>query len=433
METGHIIKNFNNLATTPARTSLLTIAEAGYQSIKTSKVIRDSVVLNGDVLTVQGSDFNLKEYENIYVVGIGKCAYDSAVELESVLGERLAGGIVLDVRGGNDLKKIKNRIGTHPYPSDENVKYTKELLDMAEKVTEHDLVLMIISGGGSTLLCQPESHSVSDEKALVKYLFKAGATIEELNIIRKHISKARGGHLAAKYAHARVIGLLFSDVPGDDMSTISSAPSILDTTTVEDAKKVFKKYSAENSGFSIDDLFETPKDEDIFKNVNNFLILKNSTALEAMKKQAEDLGYVAKIKETKLQGEARVVGQELVNDIKTAKARTVHLYGGETTVTISGPGKGGRNQEMSLSALSVVDEDELLLSLASDGHDNTDFAGGIADKYTKGKAEDAKLNPKDFLYTNDSYTFFHSLQQGIVTGYTGANVADLIIVMKHER
>jgi glycerate-2-kinase len=433
MEEGHVIKNFNELATTPARTSLLTIAEAGYRSIKTSKVIRNAVVLENDVLSINENTYSLKEYKNIYVVGVGKCAYDSAVELEALLKEKLTGGVILDVRGGNGLKKIKCLVGTHPYPSDENVKHTAELLDFAKKVDEHDLVLMIVSGGGSTLLCQPEKHSVADEISLVKYLFKEGATIKELNTIRKHISKARGGQLATSYAHTTVAVLIFSDVPGDDLTTISSAPTILDETTLDDAKEVFAKYGADSSGFSVDFLFETPKDKELFKNIKNILILKNTTALEAMKKQAEDLGYTAEIKETKLQGEARVVAKELVEDIKMAKPRTVYLYGGETTVTISGPGKGGRNQEMSLSALSVVAEDELFASLASDGHDNTDFAGGIADKYTKGKAEDAGLNPEDFLYTNDSYTFFKSLQQGVVTGYTGANIADFVIVIKHER
>lgn len=429
----HIIQNFDDLATTPARTSLLTIAEAGYRAIETSKVVQNAILLAGQTLTVQGFSYDISEFENIYVLGVGKCAYDSAVVLEAILGDRITDGVVIDVRSEGGLKKIRAYTGSHPYPSAENVKYSKELLLLAEKATEHDLVLVVVSGGGSTLLCQPDTHTFADETGLVQHLFKAGATIEELNIIRKHLSKVRGGHLAAAAHPATVIAVLFSDVPGDDMKTISSAPTLLDKSTLEDARKVFSKYQAENSGFSIDHLFETPKDEDIFSKVKNVLILKNTTALEAMKVCAEGLGYTAEIKETKLQGEARVVGEELVHALRSVKARTVHLYGGETTVTITGPGKGGRNEELSLAALSIIAEDELLVSLASDGHDNTDFAGGIADKYTKGKAEDAKLYPKDYLYTNDSYSFFNSLQQGIKTGYTGANVADLVIAIKHER
>jgi glycerate-2-kinase len=428
-----IIQNFDELATTPARTSLLTIAEAGYRAIETSKVIRNAITVDGSILIVQGKEYNLAEYENVYVLGVGKCAYDSAVELEAILEDFITEGAVVDIRSSNTLKKITCHVGTHPYPSEENVQYTKHLLTIAEKATEHDLVLIIVSGGGSTLLCQPETHTHSDETALVKYLFKAGSTIDELNTIRKHLSKARGGHLAVKAYPATVISFLFSDVPGDDIRTISSSPTVYDESTLEDALAVFKKYQAENSGFSSDHFFETPKDKSLFAKVQNALILKNTTALEAMKVSAESLGYTAFIKETKLQGEARTVGQELVHALHSAKARTVHLYGGETTVTITGPGKGGRNEELSLSALSIIEEDELLLSLASDGHDNTPYAGGIADKYTRGKAEDAKLNPQDFLYTNDSFSFFHTLQQGIRTGYTGANVADLVIAIKHER
>ncbi len=429
----HIIKNFDELAVTPARTSLLAIAEAGYSAIKTSKVIRSAVLLSGNTLTIQDKTYNLGEYENIYIIGVGKCSYDSAVELENILGSRIKEGLIIDVNTKDELKIIQSRVGTHPYPSEENIKYTSELLAIANKATEHDLVLAIISGGGSTLLCQPRSHTHTEEKGLVQHLFKAGATIEELNIIRKHLSNARGGFIAKAANPATVVGLLFSDVPGNDIRTISSGPTVFDETTLEDAKYVFTKYNSENSSFSINHLFETPKDEKIFKNVHNALILKNTTALEAMKNCAEDLGYAVEIKETKLQGEARVVGEELVHALRTAKARTVHLYGGETTVTIIGPGKGGRNEELSLSAIPIIEDDELLVSLASDGRDNTDFAGGIADKYTRGRAEDAKLSPEDYLYTNDSYSFFHTLQQGIKTGYTGANVADLIIAIKHER
>ncbi len=429
----HMIKNFDDLAVTPARTSLLTIAEAGYKAIETSKVVRNAVILFENTLTVQDKVYNLNEYKNIYVIGVGKCSYDSAVELENILGDRIKEGIIIDVSVKDELKKIRCYAGTHPYPSEENIKYTNELLSIADKATEHDLVIAIISGGGSTLLCQPETHTHADEKGLVEYLFKAGATIEELNIIRKHLSKARGGYIANVANPATVVSLLFSDVPGNDIRTISSGPTVLDETTLEDALTVFAKYSSDNSGFSVKHFFETPKETSIFKNVHNALILKNTTALEAMKLCAEKLGYTVEIKETKLQGEARVVGEELVHALRAAKARTVHLYGGETTVTIVGPGKGGRNEELSLSAIPIIEDDELLVSLASDGRDNTDFAGGIADKYTRGKAEDANLNPNDYLYTNDSYSFFHTLHQGIKIGYTGANVADLVIAIKHER
>ncbi len=427
------IKNFDELATTPARASLLAIAEAGYDAIKTDTVIRSNVTRDGSILSIQSKSYDLSEYENVYLLGIGKCALDSAFELESILGSELTDGVILDVRRSEELKKVRSYAGTHPYPSEDNVTYTKELLSLAEKATEHDLVIIVVSGGGSTLLCQPETHTVADESGLVHFLFKAGATIEELNTIRKHLSKARGGFLAKTAYPATVIALLFSDVPGDDIRTIASSPTVFDESRLEDALRVFDKYDGESSGFLRDHFFETPKDESLFLTTTSTLILKNSTALDAMKECAQSLGYQAEVKETKLQGEARVVGQELVHALRMAKARTVHLYGGETTVTITGPGKGGRNEELSLAALPILEDDEIVVSLASDGRDNTDYAGGIADKYTRGKAEDAGLIPGAYLDTNDSYTFFHSLQQGVVTGYTGANVADLVIAIKHER
>ncbi len=429
----HIITNFEELATTPARTSILSIAEAGYRSIETDKVIRTNVILEDDMLTVGSKTYNLAEYGNIYILGIGKCAHDSAVELEAILGDRITEGVVVDVSTSDVLKKVRCLVGTHPFPSEENISHTRELLELAERATEHDLVIMVVSGGGSTLLCQPETHSYADETKLVEYLFRAGATIDELNTIRRHLSKARGGFVAQSVNPATLISLIFSDVPGDDIRVISSSPTVFDPTTLDDAFAVFDKYQADNSGFSREHFFETPKDESIFMRVQNELILKNTTALEAMKNQAEQLGYAAIIRETKLQGEARVVGEELAYELHSAKARTVYLYGGETTVTITGPGKGGRNQELSLAALPLLEEDELVLSLASDGHDNTDFAGGIADKYTRGKAEDKGLKSADFLFVNDSFSFFKSLEQGIRTGYTGANVADLVIAIKHER
>ncbi|MBP9760090.1 MAG: DUF4147 domain-containing protein [Candidatus Pacebacteria bacterium] len=431
IESERMIKNFDTLATTPGRTSLLTIVEAGLQAIQTPQVIRDAVQLAGDVLTVQGIAYNLHEYENLYVLGVGKCAVDAARELEQLLGERITEGVVVDVRQAEGLRRVRAYQGTHPYSSAQNAEYTRHLLDVAQKAGEHDLVLMIVSGGGSALLCQPETHTAVQEATLVEHLFKGGATIEDLNTVRKHLSKARGGHLATAAYPAEVVVLIFSDVPGNDLHTISSGPTVLDTTTLRDAKAIFEKYHVERCGFSDSHLIETPKVPAMFEHVHNLLVLTNETALTAMRVRAEDLGYTAFIRDTALRGEAREVATLIVEELHTAKPRTVLLYGGETTVTITGPGKGGRNEELALSALSILRNDEILTSVASDGRDNTDLAGGVADSTTRLFAEEQGRKPEDYLYTNDSFSFFHTLQQGIETGYTGANVADLVIAMKH--
>jgi glycerate-2-kinase len=425
------IKNFDALATSPERQTLLLLAEAGFAAIQTETVVRNNVSLVGNVLHVQGLTFDLSEFENLYVLGVGKCAGDAARELETILGDRISDGVILDVRPTEGLTTIKARVGTHPYPSEENVQYTREMLDLAERAGEHDLVLAIISGGGSALLCQPETHTVSDEMHLIKHLFKKGATIQELNTVRKHLSRARGGHLAAAVHPGTLVTLVFSDVPGDDLHTISSGPTILDLSTRGDALAVFEHHEGAKSGFDTEHFFDTPKDLELFKRVHNQLILTNKTALEAMKARAVELGYAGTIVSTRMQGEARDVAKQIVSRLHNEPARSVLLYGGETTVTITGPGKGGRNEELAAAAVSLLYEDELLTSLASDGRDNTEYAGGIADKLTREKLDLQGLRAEDFLFTNDTFSLFHTLRQGIETGYTGANVADLVIAIKH--
>lgn len=426
-----IVKNFDELAVTPARTSLLSIAEAGLQAIQTPRVVEREVSCDGDLLTIAGTAYDLTMYENLFVIGVGKCAGDAAMALESTLGERITDGAVLDVREAEQpLKHIRTLVGTHPFPSVQNITHTRTLLDIAERASDHDLVLVIISGGGSALLTQPKTHTAHDEAKLIEHLFKGGATIEDLNTVRKHLSEARGGHLAAAAFPAQVVSLIFSDVPGNDIHTISSGPTVLDESTLLDARAVLEKYHAERCGFDPAHLFETPKVETMFAHVRNELVLTNKTALEAMQKRAEELSYAVMIRDTDIRGEAREVGKLLSEELHATKPKTVLLYGGETTVTIEGPGKGGRNEELSLGALQHLAGHELVLSFASDGRDNTDFAGGIADAHTKMLADEASLDPENFLYTNDSFTFFHTLKQGVNTGYTGANVADLMIAMK---
>lgn len=431
-ETARTIQNLDALATTPARTSLLAIAESGYRAIRTADVIARAVQCADDTLTLHGTSYNLASYEHLYVICIGKCALDSARELERLLGERITDGVALDVRDGEPLTRVRAYVGTHPYPSKENVQYTREILTLAEKAGPHDLVLTVVSGGGSTLLCQPKSHTAEDEIDLVRHLFKKGATIQEINTVRKHLSEARGGGVAAAAYPAELAALIFSDVPGDDLATISSGPTVQDTTTRDDAVAVFRRYEVRDVGFEETHLFESPKDATVFANVHNELVLTNRTALEAMHARAEELGYTATIRETTLQGEARDVATRIARELHEAPPRTVWLYGGETTVTITGPGKGGRNEEFALGALIEGRDDELFLSLASDGRDNTEYAGAISDEVTRSLAREHEVRAEDYLYTNDSFSFFHTLHQGVVTGYTGSNIADVVIVMKHD-
>ncbi|TSA45504.1 DUF4147 domain-containing protein, partial [bacterium] len=385
-----------------------------------------------EILKVREKEFDLAGFERVFVVGVGKCAFEAGRALEEILGEKLTNGIVLDIHSGN-LKKIRTFVGTHPFPTTENVNATAEIIQLLSSLTERDFVIFVISGGGSTLLCQPKNLICQDEKDILTHLFKTGANIEEINTIRKHISLARGGNLAF-YAHlASSVALIFSDVSGGVMEFIASGPTVKDTTTVGDARTVIDKYLHESALKSvvISGLIETPKNDEYFNKITNILFLDNMTALEAMSAKAKESGFGPKIRTNVLDGEAREAGEKIALDIEKAEPKTVILYGGETTVTIKDDGKGGRNLEVVLGALGKIGENELILSLASDGRDNTDFAGALCDKITSEKAAKLGLKPEEFLKNNDSYSFFQKVGDYILTGDTGSNVSDLMIAIKN--
>lgn len=426
------IKNFQELATSDLRKTVLEIAEAGLEAIDTEKIIKESVRLENDKLFIKDKIFSLNKIGRIFVVGVGKCSLEAAAVLEDILDERVFDGIVIDVCGDKKLNKIKGCLGDHPFPTERNINATKEIISLLAGVKENDLVIFIVSGGGSTLLCQPTNFTCQNEKEVIECLFKAGAEIEEINTIRKHISFARGGFLA-KYAYpAQMVSLIFSDVPGDKTEFIASGPTVKDTTTVSDAKRILEKYNiCEKCGFLEESLIETPKEDKYFERVENVLIVSNQNILEAMKKKSEELGFSAKICSVCLSGEARKIGGKIIDELKKAPEKTVLLYGGETTVNIVGQGKGGRNQELALSALSFVGENEIIVSIASDGKDNTEFAGALCDTETKRKSEKLGLDIENHLNNNDSSRFFEKNGDYILTGDTGSNVSDLAIALKN--
>lgn len=425
------IQNHAELAAESAeRKPVLDILEAGLAAVDTETVIKKSVRVEGDTLFLGSRIVPFSEVDHLYVIAIGKCAFDASRALEEVLGDRLAGGISLDIQTG-PLSKIKSIQGDHPFTTDRNVFATAEIISFLKPLNERDFVIFVISGGGSALLCQPHLATAGDEASLIKALFKAGATIQELNTVRKHFSNARGGFLAQWAYPAKSFSLIFSDVPGDDVQFISSGPTILDRTTVEDAKAILAKYGL--GGTYDHALLETPKDAEIFERADHMMAVSNRIALEAMAEKAKEYGLKTEIRTTTLQGEAREIGVKILKELHEAAPDTALFYGGETTVTIQGSGKGGRNQEMSLAGLAEVAPDEILVSLASDGHDNTDAAGGMCDIVTKNKAVERQLVPETFLNDNNSYEFFTALNETILTGDTGSNVADLIVVIKKSQ
>lgn len=427
----HLIKNFEKLATSPIRKVVLDIAEAGLESINTAKAVNKYVSYNGrkDILRVCGKKFALEKYERILCVGFGKAALEAVTELQKIINDRISCGFVIDLKEGN-LGKIICRVGSHPHPTKINIDATKELLDMLSKCTEKDLVLCVVSGGGSALLCYPHEMNCETEVSIVSALTVKGAPIEELNTVRKHISNVKGGQLAAKMYPATVIGLIFSDVPGDDISTVASGPTAMDTTTVSDAAGILKKYDIlAMCELPACKLIETPKEEKYFQNVHNFLLVSAKTALQAMKERAEEYGFKTFIYSNRFQGEAKSLGALVVQ--KNLPHECL-LGAGESTVKIIGKGKGGRNQEMALAALPYLSEKQVFACIASDGHDNTDAAGAIVDRGTWLRAKNLNMKTEEYLQNNDSYSFFVATGDIVETGLTGANVSDFFVCINSK-
>lgn len=425
------IGNYDTLATTPLRKAALEIAASGYDAIDTKSAVRANVRVEDGALRVRDRSYALSSFKRIFVAGVGKCAVEAAEALEEILGERIEAGAIVDVKTSDRLTRIRPYVGTHPLPSKPNVEAASHIVELLKSAEADDLVIFIVSGGGSTLLCLPEDAGCDEEAGIFTALTRQGASISEINTVRKHLSLARGGHLA-KYIHpATGVALVFSDVPGDDLQFIASGPTVKDETTVEDAERILAKYDVLRvCGIDRCGLVETPKEDKYFEHIENVLVVSNAIALDRMAATAADLGYIPRILGSQLTGEAREVAVRVADQLHAAPTGTVLLAGGETTVTVTHPGKGGRNLEFALAALPHVAEGELILPFASDGHDNTDLAGAIADGVTLKHAAEQGLDPARSLAENASYDFFTRSGDYLSTGNTGSNVSDLLIGIK---
>ena len=440
-----MITNREALATSPARELALRLAEAGLAAIETGPAMRQAVRLIEGKLTVEVETAGVKAEKKswplapagrLLVVAIGKCAFDAALALEEILGDRLSDGVAVDVRetATCPTRKIRCFQGDHPFPTERNVSATDEIFNLLRDLTEADTVIFAISGGGSTLLCSPHNFLCADERQILERLFQTGATIAEINLLRQHLSRARGGGLAAAAYPAQVISLIFSDVPGDRLEFVASGPTIRSTGTVAEAAAVAERYRLTAAGFRPDFLSETPKDEKFFRRVSNLLLVSNQTALQAMRRAASEAGYLAEVASADLNGEAATVGRRLAAELAALPSRSARFWGGETVVTLGGvsnESQGGRNQELALAALEIIDESVLLLPLASDGWDNSPAAGAVCDIITKRRSAERGLAPTEFLARHDAYHFFEQTGDLILTGRTGANVSDLIIGLKN--
>ncbi len=424
------------------RTDVLDILTAATRAVDPYHVVRS--LFNGDTLFIQNNRIPLSDFTNIYAVGFGKA---SVGMVQAVCDS-------IDVNKGvavtNNSDRVVNNpvvttiVGGHPLPNKGSIQGATAILDLAQKTTENDLLLVLISGGGSALLCNPRVP-LEDLQHTTKLLLHSGATITEINTIRKHLSHVKGGQLAHA-TNAIVVSLIISDIVGDPLEFISSGPTCSDSTTYEDAKRILTSYPLwdqipESVRRVITDgitgnIPETPKPGDIvFERVTNHVVANNKRACAAAEEKAKKLGYEAIVLTTSLTGEARDVGKYLANRAQayeTHEKKTIFIASGETTVTVNGKGEGGRNQELVLGALPELDDTEMVFaSFATDGKDGTsDAAGAIADGNSLQRAKHKNLDISTFLEENNSYNFFRKLQDALMTGPTGTNVMDMQLLLK---
>jgi glycerate 2-kinase len=377
-------------------------------------------------LRIMNEEADLSQYKRVFVIGFGKGSAGIAQIIEKALGDRLTDGYVID-NVEQSFSKIHFTQGTHPLPSETNIAFTKQVLDNIHDLTEEDLVLVVICGGGSAMFEAPYALEFEKLKAVFDSMLKSGANISEMNVIRKHLSKVKGGGLAKHLFPARVMSLMFSDVPGSVLSVIASGPTVKEESTMEDVQALLTKYPLPQELTLTESDFSTlASDDKYFEKVSNLLIVSNRTAMEAMKKKAEELGVPATIGSDKTQGNAKTLAEQLLTEAKPG----LTLLGGETTLHVTGTGKGGRNQTLVLGSLAHLPENTTFASFDSDGMDFYFYAGAIADSNTVKKAAEMHLDPQSFLDDDNSYEFFAKIGDGIDTGKLESNVSDLMIIYK---
>jgi len=426
------IRNASALATTPLREHALALAEAALEAVDTGSAIRRAIRREGERLLVQDQPYPLPA-GRVMLVAVGKCAAAAAGALARVPGLRLDAGIVLDVvevPESGRVPALPYYAGTHPLPSAGNVAAAGAIVALLETAGADDLVLAVVSGGGSTLLCLPPAGpSWEQEQMLFRELTRGGATIREINTVRKHTSLARGGYLARAAHPARLVSLVFNDVPGTAVEFVASGPTVPDSTTVGQAREVLERYDLANA-VAADALVETPKEPRWFDRATHHTLVSNALALEAMAQRARARGLAARTINAAFTGEAREVAARVAADLATAPSGTVLLYGGESTVTLRGSGRGGRNAELALAALPLLGEAACVVALATDGRDNGERAGALADAAVREVAASIGADIAEALATNNSYGFYERVGGFLDTGATGANVADLVIAVR---
>jgi len=438
-----------NLQLRKAAASILT---AAVRAVEPGAAVRRMLVRRGHRLRLDTRWYDLRQSRRIFVVGAGKAAAPMAAAVEQVLGRRITDGLVI-VKYGHvgPLRRIRLVEAGHPLPDAAGERGAAQMLDLLRSASEDDLVVCLVSGGGSALLPAPvPGLSLQDKIAVTDLLLRSGATIQEVNIVRKHLSQVKGGRLAQAAAPARLLVLILSDVVGDPLDAIASGPASPDPTTFADALAVVRRYQIEDrlpasalaylrrgaSGHEA----ETPKPGDpLFHRVQVVVVGNNMRALAAAAHRAKGLGFRVLALTPFLEGEAREVARafaSVARSVRVARTPLVPpaclLAGGETTVTVQGPGRGGRCQEFALAAAVVISgwPDTVVAGFGTDGTDGpTDAAGALVDGETTARATSVGLDLARALADNDSHAVFRDLGDLLVTGPTKTNVNDIYLAL----
>jgi glycerate 2-kinase len=446
-----LIENGRTKADKVARRLCLDAAEAALRAVEPSKLMHSKVRVVGKQIVAGGERIDLTKFRKVVVIGGGKASRAMADALESMLDGAISEGMVnvpgSQLGSGRRGRIIRLHEATHPLPSKAGQEGVLEMLELVGRPDTETLVICLISGGGSAMLPLPgEGLQLADKVEVTRRLLRAGATIQELNVVRKHLSAIKGGRLAQRLYPCRVLSLVISDVVGDRLDSIASGPLYPDPSTYKDAERVLKKYGIWNTlparagrllrrGLE-EKVPETPKPgSKYFARVSNVIIGSNSDACDAAERQLSSTKSRPGVLTTTYEGEARSAGifmGSVVQYAATGRRPRSYIAGGETTVVVRGEGKGGRNQEFALGMAMKINGNHgiALVSLGTDGLDGpTDAAGAIVDGSTVQRSTPLGLSLEDSLLRNDSYGFFKGLGDLVVTGPTGTNVNDIAIAV----
>lgn len=441
------------MGSTSRRERIAAIVEAALTAVEPGAAMGRALIRDRDRLTVGGRELDLSRFERIRVLGAGKPGAPMARAAVEILDPRVDDGLVIVKHGHGEADRSVGPVeivgAGHPVPDEAGVTAARRIASMAADLGERDLLIALVGGGASALLTKPaDGLTLDDLGRTTEALLRCGAEITEFNAVRKHVSAIKGGQLARLAAPAATVGLVLSDVVGDPLDGIGSGPTAPDTTTFAGAWSVVERYELEarlpsavierlRRGVA-GEIPDTPDATDpVFERVHNHVIAGNRHAARAAVDAARGLGFQAQTVTTSLTGEAREVGARIAAMVSERAEREDRIdrpvclvLGGETTVTLRGDGRGGRNQELALAAAIEIDglDRIAVVSLATDGQDGpTDAAGAMAFGDTIARARALGLESQARLEANDSYPFFDALGDLIRTGPTLTNVADLIL------